>query len=187
VVKYQPFGPNTEEETKAHISRAIARQEESPRTFYDFAIVRKSDNKLIGECSINITNAGNKEAMLGYLLNRKDWNQGYITEAARKIIAFGFERLGLHRIIASCDPANTGSYRVMEKSGMQREGYLREERMFKVSGAISYYIPFWKRNGRTLKMPCRRKKIKKMTAGERLNIWRKTRTTWTSSGLCGIS
>ena len=75
VVKYQPFGPNTEEETKTHISRAIARQAESPRIFYDFAIVRKSDNKLVGECSINITNAGDKEAMLGYLLNRKEWNQ----------------------------------------------------------------------------------------------------------------
>jgi RimJ/RimL family protein N-acetyltransferase len=131
VVKYQPFGPNTEEETKTHISRAIARQRESPRMFYDFAIVRQSDKKLIGECSINITNAGDKEAMLGYLLNRKEWNQGYITEVARKVIAFGFEQLGLHRIIASCDPANTGSYRVMEKNGMQREGYLREEKMFK--------------------------------------------------------
>lgn len=131
VVKYMPFGPNTEDETKAFIGRAMARQNESPRAFYDFAIVRKSDHKVIGSCSINITNVENREAMVGYILNRNFWNQGYITEAVRAVISFGFEKMNLHRIIASCDPENTGSYRVMEKLGMVREGHLREERLFK--------------------------------------------------------
>ena len=131
VVKYMPFGPNTEEDTKANMQRIFANQKEQPRVHYNFALVNKQNNKVIGGCELSIQNAENKEAMLGYLLNRKYWNQGYITEAMRKVIAFGFEQLGLHRIIASCDPANTGSYRVMEKIGMQREGYLREERMFK--------------------------------------------------------
>jgi RimJ/RimL family protein N-acetyltransferase len=131
VVKYMPFGPNTEEDTKANMQRTFANQKEQPRVHYNFALVNKQNNKVIGGCELSIQNAENKEAMLGYLLNRKYWNQGYITEATRKVIAFGFDQLGLHRIIASCDPANTGSYRVMEKIGMQREGYLREERMFK--------------------------------------------------------
>ena len=130
-VKYMPFGPNTEEETKAFISRALARQAEFPRSFYDFAIVKKSDRKLIGSCSINIVNAENKEAMVGYIINRNYWNQGFAAEAARAVVGFGFEKMGLHRTIASCDPANTASYRVMEKIGMQREGHLRQERMFK--------------------------------------------------------
>jgi [ribosomal protein S5]-alanine N-acetyltransferase len=131
VVKYMPFGPNTEEDTKTNMQRTFANRKELPRVHYNFALVNKQSNKVIGGCELSIQNAENKEAMLGYLLNRKYWNQGYITEATRKVIAFGFEQLGLHRIIASCDPANTGSYRVMEKIGMQREGYLREERMFK--------------------------------------------------------
>jgi RimJ/RimL family protein N-acetyltransferase len=67
-----------------------------------------------------------KQAEIGYAINRKFWNQGYMTEAARRIIRFGFEELGMHRIFATCDPENTGSYRVMEKNGMQREGILRE-------------------------------------------------------------
>ena len=131
VVKYLPFGPNTEEETKAFIAREIARQKESPRLFYDFALETRQDHKVIGSCSINFTVPADKEAMIGYVLNRNYWNQGYVTEALRAVVAFGFEQLGLHRIIASCDPENTGSYRVMEKAGMQREGYLREEKMFK--------------------------------------------------------
>ncbi len=130
-VKYMPFGPNTEEETKAFVGRAITRQKMSPRVFYDFALVIKLDTKLIGSCSIVVTDAENKEAMIGYIINRNYWNQGYVTEAARAVVDFGFEHMGLHRIIASCDPANTGSYRVMEKVGMQREGYLRQEKLFK--------------------------------------------------------
>jgi RimJ/RimL family protein N-acetyltransferase len=131
VVKYMPFGPNTEEDTKAFIQRTLAAQKAQPRVSYNFAMITKVDNEIIGACEIRITRAEDKEAMLGYILNRKYWNHGYMSEAARRVTAFGFEQLGLHRIIASCDPANTGSYRVMEKIGMQREGYLREERMFK--------------------------------------------------------
>jgi len=95
-VKYMPFGPNTKDETKAFINKTIDRRKESPRLFYDFAMVTKTDSKLIGSCSINITDLENKEAMIGYILNRKYWNQGYTTEAARKVAAFGFEQLGLH-------------------------------------------------------------------------------------------
>ena len=130
-VKYMPFGPNTEAETKDFISRTLVRQKEAPRLFYDFAIVKKLDKKLIGSCGINVVDAVNKESMVGYILNRKYWNQGYVTEAARAVVAFGFEQMNLHRIIASCDPENTGSYRVMENIGMQREGHLRQEKMFK--------------------------------------------------------
>ncbi|AEN89876.1 Acetyltransferase, GNAT family [Priestia megaterium WSH-002] len=32
----------------------------------------------------------------------------------------------LHRIIATCQPENTSSYRVMEKIGMRREGYFKK-------------------------------------------------------------
>ncbi|MGA9109702.1 MAG: GNAT family protein, partial [Smithella sp.] len=131
VVKYLPFGPNTEEDTKAFINKAIIKQKARPRLSYDFALVNKSKNKVMGSCGINIIRAENKEGEIGYVLNRNYWNQDYMTEAAQKVLSFGFTQLGLHRIFATCDPANIGSSRVMEKIGMQREGYLRETRLIK--------------------------------------------------------
>jgi RimJ/RimL family protein N-acetyltransferase/GNAT superfamily N-acetyltransferase len=131
VVKYMPFGPNTEEETKAFIQKTLAKQKEQPRLSFNFALVNKQDNKLIGACEIRIKSVENKEGEIGYILNHRYWNQGYMTEAAHAVMAFGFEKFGLHRIIATCDPANSGSYRVMEKLGMQREGCLREAKLFK--------------------------------------------------------
>jgi len=55
----------------------------------------------------------------------------YATEAARALLTFGFGQLRLHRIFATCDPANTASARVLEKIGMQREGLLREHEWVK--------------------------------------------------------
>ena len=131
VVKYMPFGPNTEDETKNFINRVLNNQKAQPRISFNFALINKPDNRLIGSCRIKIKSVDSKEGEIGYALNRRYWNQGYMTEAARSVISFGFIQLGLHRIIATCDPANTGSYRVMEKLGMQREGYLREHEFWK--------------------------------------------------------
>lgn len=126
-----PFGPNTEQNTKDFIQRELNHQKEKPRTIYNFVLINRIDNRLIGACAVSIRSAENKEGEIGYILNRRYWNQGYMSEAARRVVSFGFEELGLHRIFATCDPANTGSYRVMEKIRMQREGYLREYKLFK--------------------------------------------------------
>ena len=48
--------------------------------------------------------------------------QGLGTELAHELIRFGFEELKLHRIYAHCDSENYGSYRVMERNGMRKEG-----------------------------------------------------------------
>jgi RimJ/RimL family protein N-acetyltransferase len=45
-----------------------------------------------------------------------------------KMIELNFEQLQLHRIFATCRPANQGSIRVLEKLGMRYEGYLREQK-----------------------------------------------------------
>ncbi|PEU54170.1 hypothetical protein CN405_23180, partial [Bacillus cereus] len=46
-------------------------------------------------------------------------------EAAQATVKYGFKEMNLHRIIATCQPQNIPSYRVMEKIGMRREGYFR--------------------------------------------------------------
>ena len=109
----------------------LSRQKEQPRIVYTFALVRREDNKLIGSCGITIRSEPNKEAEMGYILNKSHWNQGYTTEAANRLMRFGFQQLGLHRIYATCDPANVASFKVMEKIGMKREGLLRQHKLEK--------------------------------------------------------
>ena len=131
VVRYMDWGPNTIEETQNFIRRAIARQQEQPRRGYDLAVVLKSQNMIIGGCGIYVSNMDNREGWIGYVLNHNFWGQGYATEIAKVLLKFGFDELNLHRIFATCEPANIASAHVLEKIGMQREGYLRENKWAK--------------------------------------------------------
>jgi ribosomal-protein-alanine N-acetyltransferase len=119
------------------VSRCIAAQEVEPRRTYQLAIVRKDDGRVIGNCGIRINAPEHREANIGYELNPDEWGQGFATEAARAIVRFGFEDLGLHRIWAECNAENTGSVRVLTKLGMQREARFREHKWFKEIWTLS--------------------------------------------------
>jgi ribosomal-protein-alanine N-acetyltransferase len=62
---------------------------------------------------------------LGYVLARKHWGRGYMTEALQGLIAWAMKQRDIYRVWAVCDVDNAASARVMEKAGMQREGILR--------------------------------------------------------------
>ena len=92
----------------------------------DWGIVHKADAKFIGTCGFADWSPYHSRAEIGYAMSRKYWGQGLMTEAARRVIDFGFENMQLNRVDARCMIENIGSARVMEKSGMTYEGILRE-------------------------------------------------------------
>jgi ribosomal-protein-alanine N-acetyltransferase len=95
------------------------------------AITDRTDDRLIGNCGIRVNDPDLREANIGYELDPRHWGRGYATEAARAILGFGFDELGLHRVWAECVADNTGSARVLEKLGMRREAHFREHQWFK--------------------------------------------------------
>lgn len=131
VTKYLPFGPNSELDTKLFFNKVRDYQIQYPRYDYEFAIVLKDSNTIIGGCGIHVTNINNKEASIGYCYDKKYWGNGYASEAALAIINFGFKNLNLHRIFATCAPFNIGSSKVMEKVDMTKEGHLKEHKFQK--------------------------------------------------------
>ena len=128
VVAYVCYGPLTKEECRQELAFHIAHQTAQPRVFYHLALVLPSTEHLIGWCGLKLTNLAQREGELGYALQRTCWGQGYGTEAARAMLAFGFASLHLHRIVGTCHPANHASVRVLEKLGMAYEGCLREQK-----------------------------------------------------------
>jgi len=54
-----------------------------------------------------------------YALEPGLWGCGLATEAARALLGYGFDQLGLDEILAGADPPNAASFRVMERLGMQ--------------------------------------------------------------------
>lgn len=67
-----------------------------------------------------------QRAELGYWIRTESWGNGYATEAAQALIAFGFSHLHLHRIQAHHFERNPQSGRVMQKIGMTFEGLMRD-------------------------------------------------------------
>lgn len=62
---------------------------------------------------------------IGFILMNVHTGRGYMTEACRAVVAFGFERMGLDLIEAKSLPNNAASIRVLEKIGMKKEGRVR--------------------------------------------------------------
>ncbi|MFE0458518.1 GNAT family N-acetyltransferase [Kitasatospora sp. NPDC058965] len=58
---------------------------------------------------------------IGWRLRRDCWGHGYATEGARAVLDFGFETVGLERIVSIHQLPNTASARVMAKLGMVPE------------------------------------------------------------------
>lgn len=69
---------------------------------------------------------GNVRAELGYVIAKDYWGQGMTTKAVLLAIEDGFKELEIVRIESFVDPDNIGSIRVLEKAGLQKEGYLKK-------------------------------------------------------------
>jgi len=125
VVRFMPWGPNSPSQTRAFIRLVRGWIHLRPRRKFDVAVILKSENRLIGGCGIRVKNLDQREADLGYVFHRAYWGNGYATEVSRALIEFGFSKLKLHRIWATCDVRNKASAAVLRKAGMKKEGLLR--------------------------------------------------------------
>lgn len=131
VVRYQTHHPRTLEESRAYIADVLAESARTPRALFDLAVVHREEGCLIGRCGLRVTDVGQREATLWYVLDRRRWGQGFTVEAARALLAFGFDELGLHRVFVDVDPRNLASARVAEKLGMRREAHFVENALLK--------------------------------------------------------
>lgn len=126
VSRYQPWGPNSQEETQQYIAEVLKQQIQNPRVSFTFAVVWKETKEVIGAGELSGMDFINQSGEMGYILHPDYWRQGIATELAQLLIKFGFETQRLHRISASCDPQNIGSQKVLEKAGLSQEGLLRQ-------------------------------------------------------------
>lgn len=91
----------------------------------------KENSKLIGSIDFVQYDKKNFSAEIGYVLNRKYWNKGIMTEALKEIIKFGFDEMNLMRIETRLNAMNVASERVMQKNGLTYEGTLRKKNFLK--------------------------------------------------------
>ena len=86
-----------------------------------WACALRTTGELIGFCGLKYL-PDLDEVDLGYRFLPRHWGRGYATEAGAASLAFGFETLGLERIVGFVLPENPASIRVLEKLGLRPVG-----------------------------------------------------------------
>ena len=92
----------------------------------ELAITLKKTRELIGAIGISSIDREHEKAEIGYWIGKKFWNNGYCTEAAKRVVQYCFEELRLNRVYALHFLTNPASGKVMKKIGMKKEGVLRK-------------------------------------------------------------
>ncbi|KAA9234431.1 MULTISPECIES: GNAT family N-acetyltransferase [Aerococcus] len=110
--------------TKEVISQWVANYNQPG--FYQWAIVLKASNEVIGSISAVDVKEKISAVHIGYAIGRKWWGLGITTEAFERIIPFFFDEVGVNRIESMHDPKNPASGKVMEHCGLVYEGTLRQ-------------------------------------------------------------
>ncbi|WP_245797360.1 GNAT family N-acetyltransferase [Mangrovactinospora gilvigrisea] len=122
--RFQPWGPDTEDESRAFVAEAAAAWTAAPQIRYAYLV--SVDGQAAGTAELNIRNAAHRHGELSYGLHPRVWGKGIGTAVAQQLLEIGFNQLGLHRIMGTCDPRNVGSARVLAKAGMTYEGRMRQ-------------------------------------------------------------
>lgn len=97
-------------------------------SLYVFLLINKETNLPIGDCGFHTWNKKHRRAEAFYLLrNDDDKRKGFMKEAFKEVIQFGFNKLKLHRISAMIADENTASKKLLLKYGFKKEGVARED------------------------------------------------------------
>lgn len=124
--RFYPEAGRTEAEARAFVGRFMQWQRERPRVNYQWAVVLRGQERLIGNCGIRKSGPDARDAEIGCELAPEHWGRGHPAELGRLLLRFGFSELGLHRIYAHCIAGNRPAVYWAQKLGMRQEGRLRE-------------------------------------------------------------
>ncbi|MGX7896130.1 GNAT family N-acetyltransferase [Tsuneonella sp. HG222] len=124
-------------EVRVHLGGEVSREEMAERfarqrdSWNDeqggwLAVERREDGAFLGYVGFGaITTEAAPEGLrglpeIGWTLRADAWGQGFATEAARAMLVQAFEKFGHRAVVSQTSEANRGSWRVMERLGMER-------------------------------------------------------------------
>ena len=132
VMRYIGAGrPLSREETHTRLNAII--EHRNKHGFGVWAAIDKSTGTLMGYCGLQFLD-NTSEVEVGYRLAKRFWGMGFASEAAKASLRYGFETLGLGRIVAVVQPGNLASQHVLEKIGLS---YVKDARFYNTE--VKYY------------------------------------------------
>jgi len=134
IVRYIPWPVGTEETVQLHIEKMLANSKALPLQEGEYLVLvweLKESGKVIGQSNISMQSKEDLRGEVGWVTHQDFQRQGFAYEASLAMLEFGFEKMGLHRIVAEMDTRVAGSAEVAKKLGMRKEAEFREVEFFK--------------------------------------------------------
>jgi RimJ/RimL family protein N-acetyltransferase len=131
VARYQSWESPTRREGAKFIAEQSRNRPGIAGKWFQFAAESKRERVLAGDCAMLISKSEPRVAEIGYTFARAYQGNGLATEAVRAVVNYGFDKLGLHRFIATTDCRNHRSVALLERLGMRCEGHFVENVWFK--------------------------------------------------------
>ncbi|MGH7910657.1 MAG: GNAT family N-acetyltransferase [Candidatus Dormibacteraceae bacterium] len=125
VAAFLTWDSGDREAARRWVQGAQAEARRIPRQVWELAACDGAE-RVIGGGRLSLRDPANRAGELGYVVRRDRWGEGLGTAIAEELIAFGFTRLRLHRLWATCVAENVASARVLERAGMHLEGRLKD-------------------------------------------------------------
>lgn len=118
--------PQNINESKERLQTIIDEPSANPRIKYTWKVLHKDTGSFLGLTGIKLSMDQFKLGIIFYEIEPRFWGNGYATEVAKKLIEVGFDIFHLHKVEAGVATQNHNSIKVLEKSGMTREGLRRK-------------------------------------------------------------
>lgn len=128
--------PYTRKDAEWWIDRNHKMARDKKRESYDLAIQHKEDKALIGGIGLASIDYGRGTAEIGYWLNPSYHQKGYMSEAVKAIIDFGFDELKLKRINLKAHTDNDASNALAKKIGFVYEETAKKAATSKATGIV---------------------------------------------------
>jgi len=112
-------------------------------------LVIEHEDRVVGDLYLHVQDAWAQaevaeggsaaQAEIGWVIDPAYGGRGLATDAVEALLRYCFERVGVHRVVATCHAPNEPSWRLMERVGMRRESHVRRAGLHRREGWIDGY------------------------------------------------
>jgi RimJ/RimL family protein N-acetyltransferase len=132
VARYLYDDPMTVERAREKLAVRIAGSELAAEDdWLATVVVERASGAVVGDLGLCWRSVEHRTGEVGFVVHPAYQGRGYATEAARRLIDWGFRVFGLHRVIGTTEARNAASARVLERLGMRLEGHFVESEWVK--------------------------------------------------------
>jgi len=123
IMRYQGWDPQSLADVRGFIADNAGYEAFAPGSWRQFAIARRSDGAMLGDCGVHVPADKPEQAEFGITVAPAFQGRGYASEALRALLRLVFDTLGKHRAFASVDPRNAPSIALFERAGFRKEAH----------------------------------------------------------------